>query len=263
MNKTKLKQLLAEFDRQLVDNYVEYCQKLNDEKDTKTGAVKNAWFTNLSDETLEKYYRKNFKTGLEFDGRHVTITKTGITYDYQAYKSKMLMVYPESIIDVQLVKESDEFTFEKESGSVKYTHKIGNPFGDEKTVGGYCVIKNKRGEFLTLLSEKDFDKHKKVAKTDMIWNAWPDEMKKKTLIKKGCNNFKDDFKEIEENDNDNYDLTQLENELDKETQEKIDGFQSVAECETFYKTEGAKYIDVKEALIKALAFRKKTILAGF
>ena len=68
---------------------------------------------------------------------------------------------------MQLVYTDDKFSFEKHSGKVVYQHEINNPFDekkDENVIGGYCVIKNKRGEFLTLLSKNEIEKHRKVFK---------------------------------------------------------------------------------------------------
>ena len=122
----------------------------------------------------------------------------------------MYNVYPESVIDCQLVREGDEFDFSKESGKVIYTHKISNPFEKKEIIGAYCIIKNKRGEFITILTKDDIDKHRKVAKTDYIWRQWFDEMALKTVVKKACKlHFADVYQNIEEVDNENYDLEKL------------------------------------------------------
>ena len=69
------------------------------------------------------------------------------------------------------------------------------------------VIKNNRGEFLTLLSRKEIDKHRATAKTDYIWKSWFREMVFKTLMKKACKyHFEDSVADIESLDNENYNL---------------------------------------------------------
>ena len=264
MNKTKLKELLKEYDSKKVEKYIEYLEKL--ETDKKDGQLVNPWMKERSDEQLSAYYRNVAIDGMELDGTHITIQKTGISYDYIAYKNKMYLVYPESIIDVQLVREGDLFNFQKDSGSVIYTHKINDPFGNKKVIGAYCVIKNKRGEFLTALSEADLEKHKKVAKTQMIWNQWPDEMKLKTIVKKGCKqHFADIYQNIETLDNDNYDLSNLDKvfQLPEDTLTEIENLTTVEACAEYYKANKDKYSELKEDFIKELAKRKAQILEGF
>ena len=268
MNKQKLTNLLAGYDELKVSQYVAYCDRLETEKDSK-GALKNAWFTNKKDEQLAEMFKGVLKDGLEFDGKHITIQKTGVSYDYQAYKNKMFLVYPESIIDIGLVKENDVFSFSKDSGHVNYKHVIGNPFGNEQITGAYCVIKNKRGEFLTLLSKEDIAKHRKVAKTDMIWNQWYEEMCLKTIIKKGCSkHFGDIYQNIETIDNENYDL---ENplEITVEMKSEIENIATLEELDVYYEKHLGKESEfsydppVKAALIKTLTQRKKEIKEGF
>jgi len=159
---------------------------------------------------------------LVLDWKHITIWYNGISYDYVAYKNKMLINYPESIIDINLVYESDEFSFKKENWKVVYNHTFANPFENtnDKIKWWYCIIKNSRWEFITLLSKKDFEEHRKVAKTDYIWKAWYKEMCMKTLFKKAIKVHYDDiFQAIEEEDNKNYDLEKPKI-IDEEEKEK-------------------------------------------
>lgn len=191
-----------------IERFVSYLIKMDTEK--KDGGQKNAFMNYISNDKFVELYSKVAAEGLVFDGVHITISSNGISYDYVAYKNKMLIAYPESIIDVQLVYNGDVFSFSKESGSVHYSHIVSNPFGnkDQNIIGAYCVIKNKRGEFLTTLSAEEIEKHRKVAKTDFIWKAWFAEMCLKTIIKKGVRvHFNDVYQNIEIEDNENYDLS--------------------------------------------------------
>ena len=53
-----------------------------------------------------------------------------------------------------------------------------------------------------MLNKEEIEKHRKVAKTDFIWKAWPLEMMYKTIIKKATRiHFEDVFKEMNEEDN--------------------------------------------------------------
>ena len=173
------------------------------------------------DQKSDQYFINCFlsvaKDGLTIDGKHVTINNNGVSYDYIAYKNKMLQIYPETLFDVQLVRDGDKFNFSKSSGEIQYSHDMNNPFDDTEVIGAYCIIKNKRGQFLTTLSRKEIDKHRKVAKTDYVWKNWFDEMSLKTVIKKACKtHFEDIYSNMEELDNTQY---ELEN-VNKEAQEK-------------------------------------------
>lgn len=185
-----------------------------------------------------------------------------MTIDYHTYKNKLLETYPESIIDIQLVFEEDTFDFKKENGKVIYHHNIVNPFAkDKKPVGGYCVIKNRLGEFIEIMNDTEIQKCKQVAKMKNIWNTWETEMYLKTIIKRACKRFfYDVVKEIEDEDNKDYnlDLINAGIELITEEQKKeIDdlGVDKQKAC-TFIKvssisemtTEQAqKIIDIKKA----------------
>ena len=208
----KLKDLLKDYPKEEVGIYVSYCHNMLTETD-RNGKQKNIWFSHIETVKLAEYFRAVKRDKLDFDGKHITIISTGVSYDYIAYKNKMYLSYPESIIDVSLVNENDKFNFSKDSGKVNYNHVITNPFDNENIIGAYCVIKNKRGEFLTILSKSEIDKHRKVAKTDYIWKNWFREMALKTVIKKACKtHFSDIYQNIETIDNENYDLEKLPTE---------------------------------------------------
>ena len=164
----------------------------------------------------------------------MTLQSTGINYDYVAYKNKMLLAYPESQVDLALVYKGDEFEVKKESGKVEYTHKITQPFGNSEIVGGYCVIRNKRGEFLTILNASEIEKHRKLAKQDYIWANWFKEMALKTVIKKACKqHFADIFTSIEEVDNENYNLDNPLG-LDVKWKSEIDAIETKEELLAYY-----------------------------
>lgn len=161
-----------------------------------------------TDAQLAQAYKEVQAEWLVFDGVHITRQSTGISYDYVALKNKMLIAYPETQIDIQIVYQWDEIDFKKENWKILYTHDVASPFDndDEKIIWAYVVIKNKRWEFLTTLDKKELDKHRKTAKTDYIRRAWYKEMCLKTITKKACKlHFWDIFTAIEQHDNENYD----------------------------------------------------------
>lgn len=206
------------------EKFVSYVIKMDTEPKSKTdSSPKNPFMRKLSNEKLITLYKRVEKEGLQFDGKHITIQSKGISYDYVAYKNKMLVVYPNTLIDIQLVYKGDKFNFAKESGKVHYTHELSDPFDSKKreTIGGYCVIKNDRGEFLTTLNLEDFTKHRKIAQTDFIWAMWFDEMCLKTLIKKAVRIHYDDiYSEMEKDEESQYDLEKLEKEYFEKWQAK-------------------------------------------
>lgn len=232
----KLSELLSQSNPSLVEKFVSYCQRVATEKN-KDGSLKNTFMQKLSAEKLAELYKRVESEGLEFDGKHVTLQSTGISYDYVAYKNKMLIAYPESQIIVDVVKEGDNFNFSNEDGKITYKHDIKEPFktaGEDTIIGAYSIIKNKRGEFLTLLSKEEIAKHRSVAKTDYIWRQWFKEMTMKTVIKKACKyHFDDIFQSIEDMDNDNYELDNPIG-LDIKLKQQIDEIKTLEDLNKFY-----------------------------
>lgn len=196
--------------REIFDKYVaDLKSKQKFDKKTQKWELANPWASKRSPEWYADCWRKIEASGLKFDGKHITLNENGVSYDYVAYKNKMLLAYPESKIDDGLVYKGDIFSFEKENGVVSYSHKLTDPFGhkEDDIIGGYCIIKNRRGEFITTLSREEIQKARNVAKTQTIWQAWFAEMCKKTVIKKAVKfHFDDIYSEMEEEDNKNYDL---------------------------------------------------------
>lgn len=255
MDKQKIIKLLNNCEGS--EQFASYIVRLKNEKN-KDGSLKNIWIQKRTEEEMVDLFNRVLEDKLIFDGKHITLQSTGISYDYVAYKNRMLVVYPESKIDVSLVYDGDKFQVAKESGKVIYSHQINNPFQREEKdiIGGYCVIINKRGEFITMLSKADIDKHRKTAKTDFIWRNWFVEMALKTIIKKAVKyHFADIFENIEENDNENY---SLENpvELDLEYKKEIDEIKTIEELKEYYKNnkgKGAdfdKYISIRKEQLK-------------
>ena len=168
------------------------------------------------------------------------------------------MVYPETIMDMQLVYNEDQFSFNKESGKVFYKHVIGNPFSQksENVVGAYCVIKNRRGEFLTTMSKEDIEKHKKAAKTKFIWDQWAKEMYIKTIVKKGVKvHFDDVYTEMLEDEKDETDLSPepiKNSESLTEIQNKVLNCKTVEDLKTYYES-----IQVKTKAINDFVLAKK------
>lgn len=218
MKTEQILSLLKEEKQEQAQKFAAYCVRLF--KEQKGGVPKNPWMQTKTPEQLAQLFKRVAAEGIVFDGVHVTLQSTGVNYDYVAYKNKMLVAYPESEIDIQVVYEGDEFSCYKQNGLVFYNHTIKDPFNgkDEDIKGTYCVIKNKRGNFITSMGRDEISKHRRVAKTDYIWAQWFKEMCMKTVMKKACKlHFNDIYTTIEDMDNENTDVekevkpTELEN----------------------------------------------------
>lgn len=258
--KDKIIELLPEFNKEQVDIFASYCMRLSIEKKKNTNELKNPFMSTKTPEALAQLFKRVNAEGLQFDGKHITLISRGISYDYVAYKNKMLLAYPETMLDMEVVKDGDVFVAGKENGKVVYTHKIADAMADAniKTItGAYTIIKNKRGEFLTTLSKEDIAKHRKVAQSDNIWATWYKEMVLKTVLKKACKyHFDDVFESMNETDNESsIDLSHMviTNEDDEEVKKviaKIESFTDLKELQTYYKSLSPQFIknnDVFEA----------------
>ena len=147
--------------------------------------------------------------------------------------------------DLQIVCEKDTFDFRKENGEIKYTHILGNPFSNnKKTIGAYCIIKNERGQFIEVLNMNEISKMKNVAKTKNIWNTWEDEMILKSVIKRACKrHFKDIVVNIENLDNENYNLEAVD--IEYKIQEEIENAKNIEGLTKVYNIYKSKTKDQK------------------
>lgn len=257
--KTEIIELLKGFKQSDVENYASYCLRLSVEKKTNSSELKNPFMKSRTPAILADYFKRVSAMGLVFDGKHITLQSTGISFDYIAYKNKMYIAYPETKIDLGVVLEGDDFTYENVNGEIIYKFKPKEMFADtslKTMVGAFCLVKNSRGEFMTTLSKEEIEKHRKVAKTDYIWKAWFKEMVMKTVIKKACKiHFDDVFEKVEEVDNENY---SVENPIDLELKYKseIDDIDNLEHLVNYYnKNKGAgkefdKYIAIRKNQLK-------------
>lgn len=173
----------------------------------------------MSIQDMIKIYAKHAAIGITLDGINGVFTGYNRVFiTWVGYKNKVLSVYPESEFDTQLVRESDITSFAKESGSVVYSHTISNPFDSNKgIIGAYCVIKNKRGEFLETLGKDDFEKMKAASLVSSTWDKWESEFWLKSVIKRACKrHFNDIVSDIEIVDNQDYDTNHVSQDIKDE-----------------------------------------------
>lgn len=256
-----MENLLKDYDKTKVDIFISYLSSLKTETD-KDGKVKNWWYNKVTKDEFADKFRKVYDTGLSIDGDSVTLNyrkKLIITYDYHAYVNKIMITYPESILDFQNVYKGDIFTFKKESGKIIYSHTISNPFDINKIIIGYYgVIKNRKGEFIEFLNKTDLDKMQNTSTMKYIWDNWYDRMTLKSVIKRICGvHFHDITKAINKEDNEINEPIRAN--INEDIQKEIDEAKTNEELTVIYQA-NIKTIEDKEGFIELLGSRKTEIL---
>lgn len=158
--------------------------------------------------------------GLKFDGINAVFTGwKRFFFTADGYKNKVLLTYPETKFDLQLVNDGDDFKIAKESGSIIYTHNISDPFGNNKRItGAYVVLKTDRGEYFESINQDTFNKMKNNAMNSQTWDMWASEFWLKSVVKRACKrHFKDVTIEIDKLDNSDYGI-----DSEKATNEELD-----------------------------------------
>ena len=252
MDYAKLKSLLQDKAKEAhqvwnagAEVYISYLQKLEREKkkDGNSWVAANPWIAKLSEERAASLFASVAAKGLYIDGECVLLQTRGIEvvpeYTYNAYKNLVITKYPDTVFDWGVVCEGDEYTFSKNNGKVTYTHKILNPFATNRNiVGAYGIIRNSSGEFIELINQTDIAKFRNIAKTKNVWDTWYDRMVLKSVIKRICTTaFKDVVKEIENEDNENYDLDRAN--INEDIQKELDECKAIADITIVYN----KYIN--------------------
>ncbi len=88
-----------------------------------------------------------------------------------------------SWVKAEIVKEEDAFTFKGVSELPQHDMQPFSNRGD--TVGVYCVAKTTDGDYLVdIINVEELAKIQSCAKTQKVWEKWPDEMAKKAVIKR-------------------------------------------------------------------------------
>lgn len=178
-----------------------------------------------SEMELYSLVTKYLNAGTNLDGTNVILTgKNMAMITFHGYMNKVKQLHPDVFFDVQLVRDGDEFKFAKESGSVIYTHNIGDPFGNTDIKGAYCVVKlnNDNGdESLELLNSRDYEEMKSKSRNIRGWNDWPTEFWRKSVIKRACKvYFAEEIAELDKIDNADYGIED-EAPTDDDTKAKI------------------------------------------
>ncbi len=226
--------------QQVANTYIAYLRKMECEQKKENGryVLANPWMKDVSDQLAIDLFRTVESKGLNIDGDTVLIQKRGMTivpdYTYKAYKNLVLLKYPDTKFDFGIVYNGDSFAFRKESGRVLYQHIFGDPFQrGRQVIGAYGIIKNASGEFIETINIDDIQKFRNISKMQSIWEAWFDRMVLKSVIKRICHiSFSDIVKDIEAEDNENYDLDLVN--IACEIQNELASCKTIDEVRAFY-----------------------------
>jgi len=270
-----IKKKLKNYNENEVDTFIEYLKYL--ETGTKRDKSKICkWYCFLTNEKVIYLFKKVKREKLVFDGKHVLIQNRGgkitLLYDYIAYKNKLLVSFPKMILDYDIVYKNDDFKFQKIDGKILYHHNLNSPFNhkDENIIGVYCIIKNKRGEFLVSLDKQELEIIRSKSKTGKykndkkktIWEEWYKDMCIKSAIRKITKiHFSDVFVEMNKIDNENFDLSKPTRKiegLEEITKKEIEETKTIKELEDYYH-KNKNIVKNKQELINLLTIRKKEI----
>lgn len=164
-----------------------------------------------NDVELYTLVAKYLNAGTNLDGVNVILAGKNMgLITFHGYMNKVKQLHKDVFFDVQLVRESDTFSFKKTSGKVEYSHEFGDPFTDKPIKGAYAVVKLNNetdDQSLELLNIEDFNKMKSSSRSSSTWNKWESEFWRKSVIKRACKvYFAEEIAELEKIDNDDYGL---------------------------------------------------------
>lgn len=170
-----------------------------------------------TDTELYTLISKYLNAGTNLDGVNVILSGKNMgLITFHGYMNKVKQLHKDVFFDVQLVREGDTFSFKKVSGKVEYSHEFGDPFNDKPIKGAYAVVKlnnESDDQSLELLNIEDFNKMKSSSRNTSTWNKWESEFWRKSVIKRACKvYFAEEVAELEKIDNDDYGLTDVEEE---------------------------------------------------
>jgi len=207
-----------------VDDINRFLAYVMGEKQKEQGKDKKP-VTNNSDDMLYVLFVKYWNLGLVIDGVNVVITGRAMAMvTYHGYKNKVRQSYPNARFDIQLVRQGDTFKVGKDTGRVKYTHEIGNPFENTDIEGAYVLIRIGSNDYFEALNKRDYEEMRKASKQSFLWDKWESEFWLKSVMKRACKrHFYDEVKEIDKLDNELYgsaDDVSADEKIDKALSER-------------------------------------------
>jgi len=259
----KLKKDLQKEDSQKINDLVSHLNHLKTAK-KKNGTLAYKWYCFLTHDKVIELYNRALSQKLHIDGKHITIENRGgkiqLSYDYIAYKNRLLTIYPEAKLDFNVVYKDDDFSIAKKDGKVFYSHKINNPFNNKNddVIGVYCIIKINTGDFFITLDREEIDQLRKKATTDDIWKDWFKDMCIKSAIKKIVSkHFDDIYREINNDDNETINLDSPI-DIEQRLKTEIENIDNLEDLTKFYH-EKKDSVENQKSFIDILSIRKSVI----
>lgn len=132
--------------------------------------------------------------GLDFLNREAYLVPYGSKLDYQTSYigeiklRKKYSVRPIRDIYADVVRKGDEFSYEVVDGEPTLNHKP-LPFNDSEVIGAYAVcIFEDGGKLIDTMSKADLENTRSSSKASNspAWKKFPNEMYKKTVIRRLC-----------------------------------------------------------------------------
>ena len=173
---------LADYERSF-KVFILYLNKYIQSSKTKTEPTELA--TQLYTDWKSWYNR-----GLDCNGVDIQyIPGRGLAPTAQGYRTKVLLLYPNSQIDVQIVYKGDTISYERTNNEVIYKYVAGDIFSKKEKVGAFCYINTNNENNIQVFETLSLDEianMRKASKVSFTWNTWEDEMIRKSVIKRAC-----------------------------------------------------------------------------
>lgn len=152
--------------------------------------------------------------GLMLDGREAAIVPFGKEAVYMPMVAgiikKVINAGRIATITAQIVYKKDKFSYDP--GAIDGLKHDPDWFGDRgEAIGVYAIARTKEGmATVEVMNETQIDKIKAISRSASSgpWKDWPEEMWKKTVLRRLCKFLpsSSDIDMLFDNDNDNYDL---------------------------------------------------------
>lgn len=154
----------------------------------KLALNKNPRLLDLDRNSLWQTFMKAAQDGLLLDGREAAAVPYKSQVNYLPMVDGIIKLMHNSgnikTISVDVAYTNDCFEYEKGSNAhVKHMPLLSGDRGERLAV--WCYVKTTNdGEYIEIMDMKQVEDCRKVAKSQNVWNAWYDQMAKKTILKR-------------------------------------------------------------------------------
>lgn len=148
--------------------------------------------------SIAEAFKTSMDVGLPVNAYQLAyLTKYGreLTYHvgYKGYIYKIRQLRKGAHVEVHLLWEGDEFTYQSKSGLAEYTYTPVKVVRDDfqNVTGGFVYMSwfqnGREYSCVHTMSKKEMDEARKASKAkNGPWITWPGEMLKKTVIRRAC-----------------------------------------------------------------------------